>query len=304
MKDCILHERYLDEFYFYVIIGSLLTALNSVNLNQDVVLWNQPNTYGNIIRAEKTFKLLAVDRLTCVFGCKVQDVNVDEWITKAALSMTNATIQGYVYVESPFISQINVLGKFNNNTFQTILLKNEPQTINGNVYIGNNKPSNVLASLTFNKIFVNFVNGRNFTDFHSSLVKRDRHNDINAKIYANMQFGGPTFDNLYISQMNGANLSSANFMYPNNQIYRSASTKLEMMVTQLVNRDRNKHFEQMVVRQTFFAANIQRLQRIHHDINGRIIEFVALNSSNSVLFYTWNTTTKILNLANNGKFIF
>lgn len=284
--------------------GSLsTTSINNLNFNQDVVLWN---SNSNIIRAAKTFRSLAIEQLMCRYGCQIQDINVDEWITKAVLTGLNATIQGYVYAKDPVISHIHVLGTVNNYTFESLLLKRESQTINGNIYFGNVlNSSNAVAvtSLTFNKIYTNFINGKNFTDFYLSLVKRNRNNDIGGDISTNMQFTESLiFDNLYsIGQINGVNMSTIAHIQQNGEQFLSAIPTLNVMASNLGKQKKFKHFHRMVLRQVTEAANIRQMRRMHRLVNGQIIDFVALNSSNLVEFYSWNDTSKKLNAIHNGK---
>lgn len=181
--------------------GSLkATTINNLNLNDDVVRWDRIT--GNIIRAEKQFETIFIDRLNCQFGCSIQEVNVDEWITKSVFTtLRHNTVQGKIIINNPVISHVDVFGDVNNNgkfNSKTILLKHAAQQINGTVIIGNREnPNTIVQPLTFDNIYVNFINGQNFTEFHTNLVQRNRNNEIVADIFTNMQFTESlTFDNL------------------------------------------------------------------------------------------------------------
>lgn len=187
------------------------TTINNLNLNDDVVRWDRIT--GNIIRAEKQFETIHIDRLNCQFGCSIQDVNVAEWITKSVFTtLRHNTIQGKVIINNPVMSHVDVFGDVNDNgkfNSKTILLKNTPQKINGTLIIGNRESSDtIVQSLTFDNIYVNFINGRNFSEFHTNLVKRNQNNEIVADIFTNMQFTQPlTIDNLNnVDLTNSSNL--------------------------------------------------------------------------------------------------
>lgn len=223
--------------FSFKIVGDLNSiTVNNLILKDDIVRWDRPNK--NLIRAEKSFKSLSINQLSCHAGCSVQGVDIDEWISKGVLLNMNNTIQGTVFVNDAAFSFIEVLGNVNNDPFNsfTILLKHSDQRIDHTVTIGPNANPNNVTPLTFNEINVNYINGQNFTAFIQNRVTRGPANQINANILSNVQFVEPvTFENLYTSERL---LSSTHMDGPK---FRSMSDKLDEMAKQLDQRKDFKH---------------------------------------------------------------
>ncbi|XP_055320364.1 uncharacterized protein LOC129577415 [Sitodiplosis mosellana] len=274
-------------------LGSLsATTVNGLNFAADVARVDRPEL--NIIRATKRFRSLQIDRLECRDSCTVQGVDMDDWISRAAMIGLNHTIQGTVYAQNPILSYIEASGLVNNMTInsQTVLLKKTPQTLKGPLIIGNRSRIDSINSLTFDNLYVNFINDKNLTDFFGNLVKKDgRGNDV-GNIFSDLEFSDRVnFDNLNIlGLLNGINvneiMSQDHFVYGDQ--YRTAANELDTLVDKLVRRERFKHFKRFAVRTTF-SLDIQGLQKLF----GYDFQFVALNNSN-IQLYTWNVTTKTL----------
>lgn len=252
----------------------------------DIARLDRPNM--NIVRASKHFRSLTIDRLTCQDGCTVQGVDMGDWIGKSVMSNLNYTIQGSVYIRNPIISYIDALGLVNNVTFdsQNILLKSADQYFDGPVTIGNR---NSLSSLTFDNLNVNFINDKNVSEFFENLI-RAGDTDV-GEIFTNMIFMEPVeFLDLNVSELNGVDMDQ---LTAADQQYRAAAAELDVMVDKLAQRDKFKHFDQPIVRQTF-PLEVQGLRKLL----GYEFAFVAFNHSN-IQLYLWNSTMKTLQ-ENNG----
>lgn len=146
----------------------------------------------------------------CQDGCTLQEVDMDDWITKSALTGLNYTIQGTTYAKGPVISYIEALGLVNNMTFnsQTVLLTHSPQTMNSTVTIGNRLTTNRIHSLTFENMYVNFINDQNVTEFFENLVLKDGIGNDAGEIFSHLAFSDRVnFENLTIKyQINGINM--------------------------------------------------------------------------------------------------
>lgn len=185
------------------------TNVNGLNLATDVARWDRPKM--NIIRAPKRFGSLTIDRLTCQDGCTLQGVDMDDWVTKSVLPGLNYTIQGRVIIQNPIISYIESLGPVNNMLFnsQNILLKSAAQDINGPVTIGNRSGTNAISSLTFEDIYVNYINDKSVNDFFQNLILKDENFD--GEIFTNMVFTQPLqIWDLNVLQLNGIDLQQLN----------------------------------------------------------------------------------------------
>lgn len=269
-------------------IGNLNSiTVNNLNLKDDVVRWDHPN--GNIVRAEKQFKSISIEQLFCYAGCTIQGVDIYEWIGKGVLTTLNYTIQGTVYVNNGAISFIEVLGNVNQDTFNsnTILLKGLHQQINHVVTIGGFKDH--VTPLTFNQIYVNSINGQNFTAFHENLIKRDS-NGINANILSHMQFTEPIVFNSLVSSNR---LSSTHHV--NADEFRAISNELDEINEKIISHQNFKHFNRMVVRQILASDKFQHLSQLNYQN-----EFVTWNGTN-ILFYIWNKTSNALEPNLDGK---
>lgn len=194
--------------------------MNGLNFAADVARVDRPDL--NIIRASKRFRSLSIDQLECRNGCTVQGVDIDDWMSRAAMINLNQNIQGTVYAQNPIISNIEAMGLVNNMTInsQTVLLKKIPQTLKGPLIIGNRSRTDSINSLTFDNLYVNFINDKNLTEFFENLVKKDgRGNDV-GEIFSNMEFTDQlNFENLKIlNQLNGINVndisSQSTVQYP------------------------------------------------------------------------------------------
>lgn len=280
------------------------TLINNLNFNNDIVRFSRPEM--NIIRAPKIFAGLRVSNLVCD-GCSVNGVDLGEWILKAVLLNNNYTIQGTTYLRNPIISHVNARGTVNNVTFRAdeILLKQQRQRIHRNVYIGD--PTNPLQKLTFENMYLNFLNGHNFTDFHLSLVQRRSatQRPIVARVATDMQFTEPlTIDNLEcFGQVNGVNFSSLAAVNYNrlSEYYREMIPELRTVADSVVGGVRAKIFDQMLLRQTLLANQVQKLYKLNGmRRENRDALFVVLSQDadkRHVQFYGWNDDAKRLTLA-------
>lgn len=274
--------------------------MNGLNFAADVARVDRPDL--NIVRAKKRFQSLQIDRLECRDGCTVQGIDMDDWISRAAMTGLNHTIQGTVYAKNPIISYIEAAGLVNNITInsQTVLLKKTPQTLKGPLIIGNRSRTDSINSLTFDNLYVNTINDKNLTDFFQNLVLQHGRNIELGEIFSNLEFVDQVnFDNLKIlGQLNGINvnaiMSQDHFVY--GEQYRMAANELDTIVDKLVRRERFKHFKRFMVRTTL-SHDIQCLQKLF----GNDHQFVALNNAH-IQFYSWNVTTKTLD-RNNSKCI-
>lgn len=274
------------------------TTVNGLNLETDVARWNSPRT--NILTAPKRFQSLSIDRLICEDSCTIQGVDVVDWISGAVMAGLNYTIQGTIYARNPVISYIEALGLVNNGTFNSkhILLKTAPQLVNGIVTIGSRSKNDSITSLTFVNLLVNFINDKNVSEFFETIVKKDGNGNKVGDIFTDIEF----MDSLEIesldvtNRLNGLNVKEISYLdnYANVQQYRMATNELDLIVDKLVNRDRFKHFERMVLRQ-LFPTEIHTLRKLGYDF-----DFAALNNS-IFQFFTWNFTQNTLQ-ENNSKF--
>lgn len=273
------------------------TSINDLNFAADVARWDRPDL--NVITAPKQFRSLTIDRLVCQDGCTLQGVDMDEWISKAAMTGLNSTIQGTVYVKNPVISYVEVLGLVNNMTFnaETVLLTNSPQKLNGFVTIGNRSNTNQMSSLTFENLYVNYINDKNVTEFFENMVKKDGMNIDIGEIFSDLIFTDRLeVGNLTVGQLNGVNVTEITSQPHNlySEQFRMATDELDSIVNKLARRGKFKHFDRLVIRQTFPLA-FDRLQKLLGDH----FQFVAHNNSN-IEFYSWNVNEKTLQ-QNNGK---
>lgn len=287
----------LTLLFSFKIVGNLNSVtVNNLNFKDDVVRWDRPDK--NLIRAEKSFKSLSINQLSCHAGCSVQGVDIDEWISESVFSNMNYTIQGTVFINDGAFSFIEVPGRVNNDPFNslTILLKHSDQRIDHIVSIGPNANPNNVKPLTFNEIFVNYINGQNFTAFIQNTVKRGPADQIDANILSNLQFLEPvTFESLYTSERF---LSSIHVDGPK---FRSMSDELDEIAKQVTQRENFKHFYRMVTREALPTDTVQYLSEISS--HKEYADFVSWNGTN-IQFHTWNRTTNTLEPNNNGKFSF
>lgn len=230
-----------------------------------------------------------------------------DWISGAVLTGFNYTIQGTVYAENPIISYIEALGPVNNITFnsQNVLLKSADQRLNGPIIIANANQLNstsAITSLTFDKLYVNFINDKNVSEFFANLIQRNEHGHIDVgEIFSDMEFmNGLDIDHLQITgQLNGINVNENlpidSKAYGTNQQYRMASEQIDAVVRNLTMRKPFKHFDHMLQRQTF-NTDIHDFTKL---IGTTDFQFIALNNSN-FQFYVWNSIAKALQ-SNNSK---
>lgn len=180
-----------------------------MNFATDVARWDRQDL--NIITAIKRFRSLTIDRLVCQDGCTIQGVDMDEWISKAVMTDLNNTIQGTVYIKNPVISYIEALGLVNNMTFnsQTVLLTNTPQKLNGPITIGNRSNTKQISTLTFENLYVNYINDVNVTEFFENMVKKDGKGNNIGEIFSDLIFSDQlNIENLSITgQLNGLNVT-------------------------------------------------------------------------------------------------
>lgn len=215
-----------------------------MNVASDVARWDRPDR--NIITAPKRFRSLTIDRLVCQDGCTLQAVNMQEWISKAALTGLNYTIQGTVYASNPVISYVEALGTVNNITFnsQTLLLTNTAQILDGVVTIGNRLATDRIHSLTFDNLNVNFINDKNVTEFFGNLVQKDAIGNDAGEVFSQLEFADRVeFDNLTIvDQLNGIHVqaitSQKHFLYGNQ--FRAAANELDSIADRLNRRNNLK----------------------------------------------------------------
>lgn len=258
----------------------------------------------NIIRATKIFDELFIKSFVCQDGCAVNDVNLGEWIARAVLLNNNYTIQGTTYLRNPVISHVDALGTVNNITFQAdrILLNHQRQRIYRNVNIGN--PANPLRKLTFENIYLNYLNGQNFTDFQSSLVQRPSamQRPIAANVASNMQFEEPlTIENLEcFGQVNGINFSELTAMNYNrlSELYRAMIPELRTVEDTFVGEARAKIFDRMALRQILVANTVQKMYKLNDMRRKNEDELFAVliqeSDAKRVQFYAWSDDAKRL----------
>lgn len=130
----------------------------------------------------------------------------------------NHNIQGTVYAQNSIISFIEAIGLVNNMTInsQTVLLKKIPQTLKGPLIIGNRSRTDSINSLTFDNLYVNFINDKNLTEFIENLIKKDNHGNDVGEIFSNLEFSDQVnFENLKIlNQLNGINVNEISSTVP------------------------------------------------------------------------------------------
>lgn len=283
--------------------GSLRsTLINNLNFNNDIVRISRSEM--NIIRATKTFSGLRIRNLVCQNGCSVNEVDLGEWIAKAVLVNNNYTIQGTTYLRNPVISHVDALATVNNMTFRAdqILLKTPRQSIYRDVHIGN--PENPLQKLTFDSIYLNYLNGQNFTDFQLSLIQRPptTQRPIVAKVATNMQFAEPlTIENLEcFGQLNGVDFSSMAAINYNrlSEYYRAMIPELRSVADTFVGEARTKIFDRMALRQTLLVNEMQKLYKLNsmQGLNGDALYAVLSQEADAkrVQFYRWSVDAKRL----------
>lgn len=76
----------------------MVTLINGLDLSLDVLRYSAPTTN---ITAPKNIKKAEVNDLYCQNYCTLQQVDITEWIAKAALVLGNYTIQGTTVIENP-----------------------------------------------------------------------------------------------------------------------------------------------------------------------------------------------------------
>lgn len=277
------------------------TLINSLNLNNDIVHFSRPEM--NIVRASKTFSGLRIRNFVCGDGCSVNEVDLGEWIAKAVLVNNNYTIQGSTYLQNPVISHVDALGTVNNITFRAeqILLKTPRQSIYRNVHIGN--PENPLQKLTFDSIYLNYLNGKNFTDFHSSLTQfpSASQRPLVATVATNLQFAEMlAIENLEcFGQVNGVNFSSVTAIdyNPLSDYYRAVIPGAVAADT-FVGDVRTKTFDRMTLRQTLLVNKMQKLYKLNsmQMPHGEALYAVLSQEAEAkrVQFYGWSDDEKRL----------
>lgn len=224
---------------------------------------------------------------------------MEEWITKATLTGSNYTIQGTVYANNPVISYVEALDTVNNMTFnsQTLLLTNTAQTLNGVVTIGNRLATDRIHSLTFDNLYVNFINDKNVSEFFENLIQKDAIGNDAGEVYTHLEFSDRIeFDNLTIvNQLNDINvpaIMSQNHLLYGNQ-YRAAANELDSIADHLNRRNKFKHFKQLALIQQTLPPEVQGLQQLL----GSDYQFVAHTESN-IQLYTWTSNEKTLQRTN------
>lgn len=289
----------LSSLYIIQFVGSLQsTMINGLNLATDIVRWDSPST--NTIQASKQFQSLSIGQLICTTGCTLQDVNMDEWITKSVLIGLNNTIQGTVIAKDAVISYAEVLGFVNGMKFDSlnILLKNVPQTIHGSLTIGSQSNFDSINSITFNNLMVNYINEKNVSEFFEHLVLKDQHHGaINVgEIFTDIIFQNQLeIDDLHITfDFNGLNVQQAHPSHFNiyNEQFRAANDELDEFTERLNRRGPFKYFNGTIVRD-WIAGEFQSIQKL----TGHEFIYVALNNSN-IEFYQWNNTNMTLQESN------
>lgn len=278
------------------------TRINNLDFTNDIVRFSRPEM--NIVRATKTFNDLSIRHFACREHCTVMGVALGEWIGNAVLRNNNYTVQGTIYLRNSVISHVEALGTVNGMRFgaDSILLKRKQQRINGNVYIGNETMP--LQKLTFDHIYLNYLNGHNFGDFEKSLVQRPSpmQRPIVASVIGNMRFTEPvTIGNLEcFGQVNGVNFSSLGASEYNrmNELYRTMIPELSTMADAFVGAAQAKIFDRMVLRQTLSPKAIQKLFKLNElqRSNGDTL-YVVLDVEadvKRVRFLGWSDVTKRL----------
>lgn len=281
--------------------GSLhSTLINNLNFNNDIVRFSRHEM--NIICATKTFSGLRIRNLVCHNGCSVNEVDLGEWIARAVLVNNNYTIQGTTYLRNPVISRVDALATVNNMTFRAdqILLKTPRQSIYRDLHIGNSE--NPLQKLTFESIYLNYLNGQNFTAFHLSLIQRATQRPIVANVATNMQFAEPlTIEDLEcFVQVNGVDFSSMDAINSNrlSEYYRAMVPGLRTVAETFVGEIRTKMFDRMALRQTLLVNEMQKLYKLNsmQGPNGDALYAVLSQDADTkrVQFYGWSVDAKRL----------
>lgn len=282
------------------------TLINGLNFNNDIVRFSRPEL--NIVRASKTFNSLRTNNMVCpIEGGSVNGVDIGEWIGKAALLNNNYTIQGTTYLRNPVISHVDALGTVNNMTFRadSILLKQKHQRIYRNVHIGSQ--SNPLQKLTFESIYLDYLNEHNFTDFLLSLIQRppSTQRSVAANVATNMQFTEPlTIENLecfgQVNEVNFSTFSATNYNRLS-EFYRAKIPDLRTVADTFVGQARAKILDRMVLRQTLLANTMQRMYKLN-DVqrdNGDQLYVVLSQEADAkkIQFYGWSDDAKRLTAA-------
>lgn len=268
------------------------SALNGLNLNNDIVRWSRPSE--NIIRAEKTFGTVNIEHLYCQFRCTVQGVDVSKWIASTVLNSFDYVIRGRVHLNNAISAHIHVDGLVDGQQLnsKSTLLKQTPQRIEGSIIIGSPKSADMLMPLTFQNMMVGLVNGQNFSGFRANVVERGRRNRIVADIFTDLHFTSPLIlDNL-------SNLllqNSSRQKHPTKNSHRLF--RMSDATDQNVKTKVEKHFHRLAVRD-IYPVNISRIIKIAERTDE--IEFLIFNE-NRVQLFTWMTKLCIFRRSSNGK---
>lgn len=75
----------------------LNTKINGYDLEKDVLL---NNIEYNNVTARKYFKNINIENLFCENDCRLQDINISEWISKSTFVYGNYTIQGTTIIDN------------------------------------------------------------------------------------------------------------------------------------------------------------------------------------------------------------
>lgn len=287
-------------------IGNLRgTLINGLNMNNDVVRYSQPE--ANIIVATKFFENLSINLLRTQKRFTINEVDIDYWITHSILLNKNYTIQGQTRINNPVISHIEAFGTVNGRKFNAnnILLKSTNQQINQNIFIGNQ--NNPLTKLTFDSIYINSLNGHNFSRFYETLVQRPFPNQpLIANIEANVQFIEPLqVENLQCNgQINNVNFKALTEINHNqiNEQYRKALPELYAWHNETLasKQHRNTIMDHFVLRQTMPSNKIMQLNKLHNTKDEQNNDVFVVVSSNEIEFISWDR--KLMKFSSiNGK---
>ncbi|XP_067627414.1 uncharacterized protein clos isoform X2 [Eurosta solidaginis] len=125
--------------------------INNLNLINDVLRLDVPYTP---ILAPKTLKTVTIQKLYSTPSTTINDVPMVDWLHNTVYITGNHTVKGNIFLDTVNIyNDLTVLGAVNNiSNFgeKTLLLRNIPQNLHGDVYINN-------LSLKDRRILVNNI---------------------------------------------------------------------------------------------------------------------------------------------------
>lgn len=94
MDQIITEKWHITEVH---VAGELNSLINGFNMVTDVVRNSNPI---NNVTARKIFQAITTKKLICENGCRLMDVDVVDWTSRAAFLNVNCTIQGTTYMDA------------------------------------------------------------------------------------------------------------------------------------------------------------------------------------------------------------